>query len=226
MRPSGLEPPRRTISTRPSTLRVYQFRHGRRVGEYRAPPARSIRCPLAGGVAGGVRPSAVGHGPSPRAIEAAPERSIARAPLASVRGRRYCTNTCSLHPSIQPTRGSRDHGSDQTPAGDLRLHPQVLRQVRLPTDRARHRQGRGACLLLDRACAPIQPGEDRPSASRSLQAAGDRAARPRGWQRCGQRALDRTRRGSAAGGLRRRGPAGAGGGEHRGLHLRSGGRRG
>ncbi len=30
VRPSGLEPPRRTISTRPSTLRVYQFRHGRR----------------------------------------------------------------------------------------------------------------------------------------------------------------------------------------------------
>jgi site-specific DNA recombinase len=29
VRPSGLEPPRRTISTRPSTLRVYQFRHGR-----------------------------------------------------------------------------------------------------------------------------------------------------------------------------------------------------
>jgi hypothetical protein len=34
VRPSGLEPPRRTISTRPSTLRVYQFRHGRRRGEY------------------------------------------------------------------------------------------------------------------------------------------------------------------------------------------------
>src|SRR5271156_392773 len=34
MRPSGLEPPRRKFSTRPSTLRVYQFRHGRRVGEY------------------------------------------------------------------------------------------------------------------------------------------------------------------------------------------------
>jgi site-specific DNA recombinase len=32
VRPSGLEPPRRTISTRPSTLRVYQFRHGRRGG--------------------------------------------------------------------------------------------------------------------------------------------------------------------------------------------------
>src|SRR5580692_10860796 len=30
MRPSGLEPPRTVKSTRPSTLRVYQFRHGRR----------------------------------------------------------------------------------------------------------------------------------------------------------------------------------------------------
>ncbi len=29
VRPSGLEPPRRKFSTRPSTLRVYQFRHGR-----------------------------------------------------------------------------------------------------------------------------------------------------------------------------------------------------
>src|SRR5271154_538918 len=34
MRPSGLEPPRRKFSTRPSTLRVYQFRHERRAGEY------------------------------------------------------------------------------------------------------------------------------------------------------------------------------------------------
>jgi hypothetical protein len=30
VRPSGLEPPRTKRSTRPSTLRVYQFRHGRR----------------------------------------------------------------------------------------------------------------------------------------------------------------------------------------------------
>ena len=34
VRPSGLEPPRTKWSTRPSTLRVYQFRHRRRVGEY------------------------------------------------------------------------------------------------------------------------------------------------------------------------------------------------
>ena len=30
VRPSGLEPPRAVKLTRPSTLRVYQFRHGRR----------------------------------------------------------------------------------------------------------------------------------------------------------------------------------------------------
>jgi site-specific DNA recombinase len=32
VRPSGLEPPRGKLPTRPSTLRVYQFRHGRRGG--------------------------------------------------------------------------------------------------------------------------------------------------------------------------------------------------
>jgi hypothetical protein len=30
MRPNGLEPSRGNLPTRPSTLRVYQFRHGRR----------------------------------------------------------------------------------------------------------------------------------------------------------------------------------------------------
>jgi site-specific DNA recombinase len=46
VRPSGLEPPRTKRSTRPSTLRVYQFRHERRATEYipgrpRASPSRS-----------------------------------------------------------------------------------------------------------------------------------------------------------------------------------------
>jgi hypothetical protein len=41
MRPSGLEPPRTIRSTRPSTLRVYQFRHERRAGEYIRGPARA-----------------------------------------------------------------------------------------------------------------------------------------------------------------------------------------
>ena len=34
MRSSGLEPPRGKLPTRPSTLRVYQFRHERSGGEY------------------------------------------------------------------------------------------------------------------------------------------------------------------------------------------------
>jgi hypothetical protein len=41
VRPSGLEPPRTKRSTRPSTLRVYQFRHRRRGSEYS--PTRSAR---------------------------------------------------------------------------------------------------------------------------------------------------------------------------------------
>jgi site-specific DNA recombinase len=49
VRPSGLEPPRGKLPTRPSTLRVYQFRHGRRAGEY-SPGSSSGRCPQQGAV--------------------------------------------------------------------------------------------------------------------------------------------------------------------------------
>jgi site-specific DNA recombinase len=42
VRSSGLEPPRTIRSTRPSTLRVYQFRHERRAGEYIRRPARVV----------------------------------------------------------------------------------------------------------------------------------------------------------------------------------------
>src|SRR6202000_2777521 len=46
MRSSGLEPPRAVKPTRPSTLRVYQFRHERRVREYSLGPSASVpRCP-------------------------------------------------------------------------------------------------------------------------------------------------------------------------------------
>jgi hypothetical protein len=46
MRSSGLEPPRAVKPTRPSTLRVYQFRHERRGAEYSpAVPALSGRIP-------------------------------------------------------------------------------------------------------------------------------------------------------------------------------------
>src|SRR5271155_185062 len=50
VRPSGLEPPRGNFPTRPSTLRVYQFRHGRRGGEY-SPGRWAGRGPLNPGLA-------------------------------------------------------------------------------------------------------------------------------------------------------------------------------
>ena len=44
MRSSGLEPPRAVKPTRPSTLRVYQFRHERRGREYSPVTRRGGRC--------------------------------------------------------------------------------------------------------------------------------------------------------------------------------------
>jgi hypothetical protein len=111
LRPSGLEPPRGNLPTRPSTLRVYQFRHGRRGGEYSPRGCHRLA------------------GPPPTAA------------LASVHARRYSANTCSFQAPVHPNREPSRHGSDQAPAGDIRLHPQVLGQVRLSADGARHRQG-------------------------------------------------------------------------------------
>ena len=88
MRSSGLEPPRGILPTRPSTLRVYQFRHerGRGVGEY---------------IPGHLAPMLLGG-----------------AGLVSVRERRYSANTCSFsHCSRFAPRGLATHGSDTTPAG-------------------------------------------------------------------------------------------------------------
>ncbi len=102
------------------------------------------------------------------------------AALASVHSRRYSANTCSLEALIHPDREARRHGSDQAPAGDLRLHPQVLGQVRLSADRPRHRQGGRARLVLDGARASREPREDRPAAPRPLEAPRDRAARSGG----------------------------------------------
>src|SRR6185503_7771385 len=72
------------------------------------------------------------------------------------------TNTCSTE-----TRAAKGDpgGSDQAPAGDLRLHQAVLGQARVPADGAGHRQGRGARFLLDGARAPRQPGEARAAAA-------------------------------------------------------------
>ncbi|CAA9504933.1 MAG: SOS-response repressor and protease LexA, partial [uncultured Solirubrobacteraceae bacterium] len=109
--------------------------------------------------------------------------------------------------------GSR---SDQAPAGDLRLHQAPLGEARLPTHRARHRQGRRAGLLVDGARASREPREARPAAPRPDQAARDRVARPR--RRTGQ--VDRATGRAAARRPGRRRLAGARRGEHRGVRGR------
>ena len=75
VRSSGLEPPRAVKPTRPSTLRVYQFRHERRGGEYSQRPVSRARG---------------SSSPSCRL-----ERRL-RTKVASVRICRYCTNRCSF----------------------------------------------------------------------------------------------------------------------------------
>jgi hypothetical protein len=60
----------------------------------------------------------------PRDPLAAGDRIVSA--LASVHSHRYSANTCSLQVEIHPDTEASKHGSDQTPAGDIRLHPQVL----------------------------------------------------------------------------------------------------
>src|SRR4051794_16960508 len=139
------------------------------------------------------------------------------------------SNTCSL--STSRTAREAAHGLDQAPAGDLRLHQALLGQVRLPTDRARHRQGRRARVLVDRPRSSREPRAARPPAPRPDEAARDRAARPRtrrgrggGRDGRGQRAQRRAA-GPAARGARRGRPADPRRGEHRGLRQRAADRR-
>src|SRR4051812_47174037 len=124
MRRRGLEPPRGNPPTRPSTLRVYQFRHRRVTG----------------------------------ANEHSERGRIATVTLIPSEGLATFTNTCSTETRL--AKGDPG-GSDQAPAGNLRLHQAVLGQARVPADGARHRQGRGARIVLDGACAPGQPREAR-----------------------------------------------------------------
>src|ERR1700759_3465606 len=120
MRSSGLEPPRAVKPTRPSTLRVYQFRHERRVREYSLASVPEIGAPLAGWA----------H------RDAAQQRN--RACSAKVRNLRPSTADATVRTrvrfsaTIQPNWESSRHGSDQAPARDIRLHPKVLGEVRLP----------------------------------------------------------------------------------------------
>ena len=89
------------------------------------------------------------------------------------------TNICSVQRQSSKRR-SEPCGPDQASEGDLRLHRQVRREVRVSADRARDRQGRRPALVLDGARAPREPREDRAAAPRPDQAAGDRAARRQG----------------------------------------------
>ena len=98
--------------------------------------------------------------------------------------------------------------------------------ARLSAHGARHRQGGRARFVLDGARASGEPREGRAAAARPVQAARDRAARPRDRGRQGHRrvgrAVRRRRRADPGARLRRRGRARAGGGEHRGLRRRPG----
>jgi hypothetical protein len=97
-------------------------------------------------------------------------------------------NTCSHRPSAkepQPHDGHRQ-GIDEAPAGDLRLHPQLLGQVRLPAHGARHRQG-GRAWPRPRRCTRTWPtsrrraccGATRPSRGPSSCSTGRRTRRRR-----------------------------------------------
>src|SRR5207237_10435544 len=96
-------------------------------------------------------------------------------------GRDTFTNTCSSQPKNRgKTSKERTDGSDQTSAGNRRLHQAILRQVRISADGAGHRQGRGACFVVDGARPSGEPGADRAVAARSVEASCDRDARQGG----------------------------------------------
>ena len=139
----------RNFPTRPSTLRVYQFRHRRRGASIAAAAAgQGGRCQDRT-----LHPSSGG---------------------ATVR-------THVRHRVLPPRAKGCSSGPDQAPAGDLRLHQDVLRRLRVSADGARHRQGGRPDVVLDGPRAPGEPREARAAAPRPVQAARDRAARPSAW---------------------------------------------
>ncbi len=85
VRPSGLEPPRGNLPTRPSTLRVYQFRHGRREARVYPRPPLGPAPAAANQVAPHLRPSTppatvrtdVRSSPDPKP-EVAPEMDLTK----------------------------------------------------------------------------------------------------------------------------------------------------
>src|SRR3954463_11177710 len=79
--------------------------------------------------------------------------------LESVRRGRYLVRT-----HVRRSRGGAEphghrEGSDEAPAGDLRLHQALLGQPRLPAHGAGHRQGGRARVVVDGPRAPGEPGE-------------------------------------------------------------------
>ena len=172
MRRRGLEPPRGNPPTRPSTLRVYQFRHRRRGG-----------------------------------------RSIARL-LPSGRPRYLVEHMFGLSDQPDSRQGAATVDLTKRQQEIFDFIKRYSAELRLSAHRARHRQGRRPRLVVDGARAPREPREARAAAARSVQAARDRAARPR--RRAGQ--VDRRRPdGPAARRPGRRRLAGARRGEHRGV---------
>src|SRR4249920_1504347 len=85
-------------------------------------------------------------------------------------------NRCSnvSRPEGRTAEGERGAGSDQEAEGDLRLHSSLCGEDGVSADGAGDRQSGGAALVLDRARASGQPGEDRAAEARSVEAAGDR----------------------------------------------------
>src|ERR1017187_9770591 len=121
MPPRSLELPRTNQSTRPSTLRVYQFRHRRVGGQYSPGWPADTR-------AEGARRR---HGQTVR--EALPGRRavnlLGGSRLSPSADRATFANTCSTYGLCAGSIKEWTDGSDQAPTGDLRLHRTALGEV-------------------------------------------------------------------------------------------------
>ncbi len=182
MRLNGVEPSRPVRDTRPSTLRVYQFRHSR---------LRGATILDVWGFAGRFWLRAV------RAM---------RGTLAN-----KCSNDFDTRQS--PGRGvsvELDLTKRQKEIFDF--IGKYAAKTGYPADGAGDRQSGRPALVLDRARAPRQPGEDRLAPTRPVEAAGDRAALRQG------EADDPARQRAAAGRPGRRRRADPRRRERRGVH--------
>ena len=182
MRPGRLELPRPKRATRPSTLRVYQFRHRRLwEGEYSHDRGK---LPLGMG------------------ISALPARVTGWHLKASAR-----LATLFEHMFVQPViRIDRQPPTGRTRSRQMDLDltkrqqeifdfiKRYAVQVRLSADGARDRQGGRAGQLVDGARPPREPREVRAAAAQPDQAARDRAADRQGQAGDGARGRAAARR--------------------------------